>query len=116
VLFLLFVAGFSILSRRLHAANSQTRVCSLIEERYTWPLCAVLSGGVGPTAHFLAGFIKAATPFCCFDVCALSAFDFFRIWSQTSICRMIMQHVYWRGYVSTASIWLHDMIRQEVNG
>ena len=33
------------LSPRLHAAESQTGVCSLIEERLTWPVRAVLSGG-----------------------------------------------------------------------
>ena len=33
------------LSRRLHATKSQTGVCALIEERLTWPVRAVPSGG-----------------------------------------------------------------------
>ncbi len=41
------------LSPRLHTAESQTVVCSLIEERPTWPVCSVLCGGGGGRPHLL---------------------------------------------------------------
>ena len=52
----------SALSRRLYATESQTDVCSLIEERLTWPVRAVLSGGGGASPHFLPGYIPWHLP------------------------------------------------------
>ena len=45
-------AGFGLLAR-FHGCESRTTVRSLIEERLTWPVRAVLLGGGGHYGHFL---------------------------------------------------------------